>query len=145
MAQVRMREGAVLIKNCSKMIQAKDAELEKVTQRLEKEIKKSVARSVSGSRGALVGVKSVNRTKLQMEKIVQVKAYLEEVIVKTKRIMIEGKAEPAKMILPTDMEKLKKEIKKIEKQVEKSDSTTTISTIEDSERFLMELQEVETS
>jgi hypothetical protein len=142
-SEVRMREAAVLMRNLKKMIADKDAELKKVKDRLEKEVKKSVARSASGSRAALVGVKSVNRSKLQIEKIAQVRAYLVGMVEETKEVVRLGRETPAKMILPTDTEKLKKEIKKIEKQVEKADSVSTISTVEESEQFLKELQELD--
>jgi hypothetical protein len=141
-AAIRMREGAALLKHCEKQIKVKEAEYEKTTERLAKEMLKSQARSSSGSRGALIGVKSVNRTKVQLEKIVQVKAYLEGVVKETKKIMIKGKEKPAEMVIPFDTEKIKKEIKKIEKEVEKSDSTTSTST---AESFLKEMEDFDRS
>lgn len=144
-AEVRMREGVSLLKNCQKLIKTKDAEIQKATERLQKEVKKSLARHSSGSRAALIGVKSINRTKLQIEQNSQVKSYLERVMTETREVMVKGKANPANMVLPTDMESIKKEIKKIEKEVEKCESTSTISTVADSERFLKELEDLDAS
>jgi hypothetical protein len=134
------------------MIDTKNAEHEKATERLGKEIRKSQARSTSGSFGALVGVKTVQRTRIHLEKIVQVRKYLEGVVKDTKEIMIKGKENPKDMVMPMDIEKVKKNIKKIEKEVEKevekSGSTTTSSSrssTEDSERFFKELHDLDRS
>jgi hypothetical protein len=142
-AEVRMREGVAILKNCQKIIKSKDVELEKLNDKLQREVKKSMARMQSGSRGILIGVKAINRAKIQKEKIVKVKAYVEGVVVHVKVIMTKGKATPAEMNIPYDIEMIKKQIKKIEKEFDASESSSTLSTIEESERFLKELQELD--
>lgn len=135
-----MREGASVIKHCKKLLTQKDSEYEKTTERLEKEIRKSQARCSSGSRGALIGIKSVNRTKVQLEKIVKVKAYLNNVMTETKQVMIKGKDKPEAMTIPYDLEKITKGIKNVEKEVEKSDSQTSAGSLES---FAKELEELD--
>ena len=124
-AQVRMREGATLIKKCEQILKSKETELVKAQKRLEKDTTLVMARKSNSvtHKAVLLGVKAVNRSKLQVEKIQAIQAYVQEVSAQVKTALVKGKDRPHEMTLPTTMEAMQNEIKKIEKQFkEKSNS-----------------------
>lgn len=143
MAEVKTREGVQIIKLCDKMIKAKDEELKKINKRLEKDLKLSVSRGKTGNhRGALLGVKSMNRGKSQAEKVHKVKAFLQQTAQATKEVLIKGKKNPAEMCLPTDIEQIKKEVNKIEKESDlQASASTSAGSDLDSAAFLKDLLE----
>lgn len=143
MAEVKTREGVQIIKLCDKMIKAKDEELKKINKRLEKDLKLSVSRGKTGNhRGALLGVKSMNRGKSQAEKVHKVKAFLQQTAQATKEVLIKGKKNPSEMCLPTDIEQIKKEVNKIEKESDlQASASTSAGSDLDSAAFLKDLLE----
>lgn len=144
-AEVRIREGVQIIKKCESILKTKDAELAKTKKKMDKDIKLALARSNSGSqKSALLGVKAANRSRAQIEKIEKVKAYVTETSLQVKEALVKGKANPCEMILPTSIEKIEKQIKKIEKEADESvsSSQTDLSELE-SHTFLQELLQIE--
>lgn len=140
MADIRIREGVQLVKKCDAIIKNKESEVAKYSKRMEKETKLAMARSTSGShRGALLGVKAVNRTKLQIEKALKVKEFVEKAQSDIKATIVKGKEAAHEMALPYDMEKIQKEIKKIEKECDSTSSSTETSDAESQQAMLQEL------
>lgn len=142
MAQVKMREGVGMIKLCDKLIKEQDAELQKINKRMEKDLKLSITRGKTGNqRGAMLGIKSLNRAKTQADTLKQVKTYLQETKAETLAILNKGKKNPAEMELALNAEKIKAQVKKIKKEADlrASASTITASSDLDSEAFLRDL------
>ena len=144
-AQVRMREGVTLIKKCEQILKTKESELVKAQKRLEKDTTLVMARKSNSvtHKAVLLGVKAVNRSKLQVEKIQAIQAYVQEVSAQVKTALVKGKDRPHEMTLPTTMEAMQNEIKKIEKQFKEKAASISGSFTEgselDSQRFWQEM------
>lgn len=143
MAEVKLREGVGLLKLCRKLHEEHEKELVKLNKRMAKGLTLSISRGQTGNtRGALLGMKSLNRTKIQVETIQQIQQYLEQTADEIKAILHKGKQNPAEMILPTNAEAIQAHVKKLKKEADVRASNSTLTTSSDdadSEAFLKDL------
>ena len=129
MAEVKKREGVNLWKKCDALVRLKKDEEDKSVKRMEKDLSLSKIRQGTGNvNGAVLGVKAVKRAELHLAKVRAVIAYLEGVQMQVSTVLKEGRDKPHQMEIPTTIEKVKEQIKKIEKEHDVISSSSTLST-----------------